>query len=272
MNTVTLASWLFLSASVFTPSAYSDPVRDVSQGTNDRDSGNGGYLEIGLGAFYSENDFAGADDEKGITASLGGHYQWQNLFIDLYDQGYYGIQLGYNFKNTNHWAMDILGTHLNTDISDEDSDSFDGIDTRHADFNLGIRATGYYGNYVFVGEAYTDISDTHNSNTLSVFAGRNWQVRNWLIHSGLMLRSHSSRGVDYYVGIEPHEASDTLPEYQAGSGYIGVFEAGITIPISSRWVFRTVVRQAYYSDEISNSPLIKDSPENALTAQFIFVY
>lgn len=249
-----------------------DIAREVRVAESSPEPSDGGFFEAGAGFVYGDAWLKGEDDGLGLAILLGGRYQWNGLFVEAIEGSSSLISVGYNAWNNDNWSLDVLGSNLNDLFVSDDNEELESLKDRDADFLLGARATGYFGDYLLQLQLQGDVSSTHDGVIASIEGGRSWQYRNWNFHTLAGLRYHSKEVVDVYVGVTPAEATATLPEFKAGSGSILSAEIGATYPISEHWVFRATAGYQHLTEGISESPIIDGENFTKLKATFSYVF
>lgn len=243
------------------------------------DSRNGGYLEIGLGveAFSSPTLGVPQGNQQGEVHSqafldVNARYQYQCLFGEVFSQRLEQFTLGCNLLNQKHWSVDVVGVKQHNEMSERKSREYRGLNARHYDFMAGVRATGYFEDYILQLHALSDISDTHNGELYSIKAARHWQYGNWTAHGILGATYRSQHINDYYFSIDPTETSAQFPVYQAASSVSYIAELGLTYPLSERWVFRSFVRRVQFDRSLTRSPLILDDHGDLVSTSISYVF
>jgi len=259
---------------------------DVRKGASGPDTGNGGYIEVGLGLSSYTSPIVGVPEgnkkdevhTEGLL-DVNARYQYQGWFVELFSQSLEQFTMGYNFyngsnayKNDGNWAIDWVALAEHDEMSAEETNDYRGLHTRRGDFMSGPRATAYYGNYIVQLHALTDISRTHYGELYSLKLARHWQHRNWNFHGIVGGTFRSQEITDYYFSIAADEASAQYPEYEAPAGMSYVVELGATYPISEKWVFRGFVRRIGMESEATESPLILDDHGETVSVAISYVF
>jgi outer membrane protein len=106
--------------------------------------------------------------------------------------------------------------------------------------------------------AFQDVSGTHGGYELSAYVSRRWTAGRLSIAPTVGVSYKSASLNDYYWGVDPDEANEALPEYQAGGGF--GFEGGLQANYYLRRNLRLAVSLNYERlvDEVAASPLAED--------------
>ncbi len=252
---------------------------DVRNGTHGPIRTDDSYIELGMGFNVGTNPFYGLPEgnEKGkisaeLEAGVNLHLQYHGWFVEAFSESLEVATLGYNFTDTEHWSFDLVGLPQHPELSSRVSKDLEGMRPRHLDFMSGPRVTGYLSNYIVQFHALTDISNIHNGQVLSAKIARHWQYKNWNFHAigGVSYRSH--KAADYYLSIEPEDATQKFPEFQAQAGFVQVYEIGVTYPLSKKWVFRTSMQHYALDSQWSDSPLLVSTNVTKLLTSINYVF
>lgn len=214
--------------------------------------------------------------------------RWNGLFYEnpgrsqeSIDGLFSGDAIGYNFYNNKYWALDIYAVNAfpategaitnRTIIRDEDTgevleDSTRRLEIyREADYRLGLRATGYYEDYL-AQLIVTPVSLRSKIGGFNASASlrRTWLIKNWNIYATVGLNYQSEEILDHFFGLSPSEAaaiaevagttSSPFQTYEASDGFSGVGEIGFEYPLSEHFVFGGFVTGILRADAVTNSP------------------
>lgn len=136
----------------------------------------------------------------------------------------------------------------------------------------GLRATGYYENYIVQLHALTDTSDVHNGQVYSFKIARHWQYKNWNLHAIESISYRTEPVASYYLSVEPQDVTEKFPEFHAKAGITQVFELGATYPISQKWVYRGFIRHIELDRQWINSPLLTSCQGNMFMNSIYYVF
>ena len=252
---------------------------DIRKGADGPHAGNGNYIELGLslGALQSPLYGLPRDSTPGETFYAGSldlnlHLQYKGWFMEGFSQSLEQFTFGYNFAESDRWSLDTVVLEQHGEISASESKYLKGIKTRDSDFMMGLRATGYYANYILQAHVLTDTSDTHSGQVFSIKLARRWQYKNWNFH---VIQSESYRThkvVDYYLSVQAEDATEKFNEFHAQAGFTHTFEIGATYPLSQKWVFRTLFRHIQMDSQWRNSPLLESTHGNLFTNSISYVF
>jgi len=265
-----------------------DVTKNVRVGSTSPDSGDGGYLEFGIGLGYDPtNDFKPGDEDRiigkvGLFTDVSGTYRYKGFYLEASQGINDGVSLGYNVLTNDHWAVDIIGANGAGDASGGDPEPdysslteeqrVQAIEDRDSLYiGAGIRLTGYYGNAILQYRLVSDILD-NNGIRSSARVGYSWQLKNWNVYSVVGADYNSPKTNRFWYAISAEQASSRFPEYDIGSTIEYSGELGVTYPVSENIVFRTALRGVQVPDDIVNSPIPDGVSRSLYTTMISYVF
>ena len=263
--------------------AASDIASSVGGGVENR-LADGGYFELGA-SIYGFNKFdIRQTDHEAVQPSLliSGMYQYKGLFVEMIHQSQDGINLGFNFWNSENWSLDLLLANLQTSWSRPENIDPSMLDEAGRNAYLmseeslyigaGFRATRYWGDrYVF---QYRLVSDYFDGQGIMSTArlGTSWQVRNWNFHALGSIEYSSATLNRHLFGVSDEEATELFPEYQPDSSFSYGMELGVAYPLSESFVFRAMYRLNVLSNEVTDSPFNQTGYVSFFNASISYVF
>jgi MipA family protein len=248
---------------------------DVRNGASDIHLNEANYVELEFatqvhdiplkGVAENEND---SDVNTSLVLSLNMHLQYKDWFVEGTSHSLEPFTFGYHIADGNGWSLDTVALGQNPEIGDD----LKGIKKRKGDFMGGLRATGYYENYIVQLHALTDIDQVHYGQVYSAKIARHWQQKNWHFHTILGSSYRSQKVVDYYYSVQPEEVTESIPEFHAQAGFINFIEAGATYPISQKWVFRSFIRHVQFDSRWADSPLMPTYHGSVIFTSISYVF
>ncbi|MPY22642.1 MipA/OmpV family protein [Shewanella psychropiezotolerans] len=264
-------------------SAASDIASSVSGGVEDR-LADGGYFELGVSVYGVNKVDIRQIDHQSVEPSLliSGMYQYKGLFVEMIHQSQDGINLGFNFWNSENWSLDLLLANLQSSRSRPEGVDPSMLDEADRNAYLmsedswyvgaGFRATRYWGDrYVF---QYRLVSDYYDGQGISSTArlGTSWQVRNWNFHALGSIEYSSATLNRHFFSVSDEEATELFPEYQPGSSFSYGMELGVAYPLSESFVFRAMYRLNVLSNEVTDSPFNQTGYVSFFNASISYVF
>ncbi|WP_394388965.1 MipA/OmpV family protein [Shewanella woodyi] len=276
---------VFLLVLAFAPqiSRASDIANSVV-GREDNRLVNGGYFELGASVYGVNKIDVRQTDHQTVQPSLllSGMYQYKGLFVEMLHQSQDGINLGYNFWNSENWSLDLLVANLQSSWARPEGIDPKMLNEASRDLYLmsedsiyvgaGFRATRYWDDhYVF---QYRIVSDYYDGQGLQSSArlGKSWQVRNWNFHALASVEYASATLNNHLFGVSSDEATTRFPEYHPDSSFHYGMEFGIAYPLSESLVFRAMYRFNVLSDEVTDSPFNQAGHVSFFNASISYVF
>jgi len=193
-----------------------------------------------------------------------------------------GGELGYQITVQKDWQLDvILKAYIEgfdpayiIDHQEESIPQLEGLNEREFTGGIALRYSHFFDNAIFyidLAAARTGENSQGNYSTgliVDSFYSHLVPYRNWDIYLGAGLTYYDQALVDYYIGIDAEEVSNSRALYQADSGFRAQLEVYAQYPLSQSWSFNAGVTQSIYSNHIKKSPLVD---RNKLTQVMIGV-
>ncbi|MCL1146408.1 MipA/OmpV family protein [Shewanella marinintestina] len=281
-----MAVWVILCALCWGfPRAViaSDIATSVAGGVDDR-LANGGYFELGASVYSVNKVDVRQTEHQTLEPSLliSGMYQYKGLFVEMVHQSQDGINLGFNFWNSENWSLDILAANLKTSwarpegvdpamLSEAGRNNY-LMSEESLYIGAGFRATRYWDDhYVFQYRIVSDYFDGQGIQS-SARLGKSWQVRNWNFHALASVEYSSSTLNQYLFGVTDEEATELFPAYKPGNSFSYGLELGVAYPISESLVFRAMYRMNVLSDEVTDSPFNESGYVSFFNASISYVF
>ena len=274
-----------LAASLMVGASFAgDIAKDIREGGGS-DHSNSNYFELGVNYIYDTNVWVGSDDDDceseceggGIGFNASGAYYFKGAFIELESASFDGLSLGFNFVNTEHWSLDLLGSSASGSLNDDptpqtDEEKDQALLNQDTFYNgAGIRATAYWDDIIFQYRLVTDIHD-NNGITSSARLGKSWQAKNWNFHAILSTEYFSNKTSQYLIGVTKEEATDRFTQHSPKGGLMFTADIGATYPLSEHLVWRSFFRHAELPDRAKDSPLIEDNRASGFSTSINYVF
>ncbi len=227
----------------------------VAWGEQAADGGDRVYKALGGAAVYSSSPYKG-DDSRLLPIPM---------FVYMSEEFYfYGLEAGYAIAGDREAGVGLYAILSGrTEYYDEsDSYIFDGMGSRHASIDGGLRLKVNKGDYELEAGGKGDILGV--SNGYEFFGGVSRRFTNVLdcdklsmrIGGGLSWRSEQLN--DYYFGVEDRYATAGRPGYSAGAGLDSNIGVGLSYKISDTCTLQNMINVEFLSSEIDDSPLVDD--------------
>jgi len=221
----------------------------------------GGFLKLGFGYNIVINPYN--DEENGMSLFLNGRYQWESqVFVEaaFYRVLNSGINIGYNFYNTERWNFDLVTNIAHgkneTGFIDQGKVFYKKSDITRM---VALRTTGNFDKTTvqFVVAPYSFNDEYDNALYASLWIDQSFQFKNWELYAAFGLEYRSEEMLDYYYGIEADRATDNFKAYNPSAGIDTTSEIGASYPINNKWLFETYYRYTRLADSITDSPIMQ---------------
>lgn len=242
------------------PVTAADIAREIHSPSGD----SAAFAELGVVFGASKVPLVGFNDQSlvdsGTTESflgigLMGRFEYRNFFIEFIENSFSNATLGVAVRTTPDTEIELIFSSLFEKTVRNKFKGMETIDDRDADLNAGLRGTHYFGDEILQFELVRDVIDSHNGFLASLQFGRQVQIRNWNIHALLGIRYFSDNVVDHLFGVSAVEATEDIPQYNGGHGFMPTLQLGAGLPLNERWILRGRAEYAKLPDSVSDSPL-----------------
>jgi len=216
-----------------------------------------------------------------IEANMGGVYhksalqeQRQNsifeylelgLTVELFYKGFFiqsnkrrtnpfDVEVGYQLHTSELWGVDIIGKTYLGGFSGEDNNS--ELRERNIGSGHALRLTRFIDDAIFtIDFASLTASLGEKAWLIESYYSHLIAYKNWEIYLGTGLTFYNAHTVDYYVGVDKHDAATGLDLYRPGSGFELVAEANAIYPLNEDWTLRMGASKSRFSRNIYRSPI-----------------
>jgi outer membrane protein len=215
-----------------------------------RDTGN----TLGVGVLANTEPYRGVDSEVYAFPTI----TWQIGRVFVRETG-----LGLQIMGDEHWSLDGFAEWRFDGYEADDSDFLAGMDDRDGSLDAGlayVRKSATFGKFAF--SIGADTLDRHGGYQ----ADLTWSKVTRFGLPAVRIAYYSSSLADYYFGVEANEATVGRPAYAPGSAMVISPSYSIGAPLTDRWNWVGSVGADFYSDDISDSPIMEDS-----SRAFVFV-
>lgn len=273
------AQHLIITALLFT--ALSAQSADIAREVRSPSAGSDAFLELGivlgtgklpLVGFNGQDLEDSADTVNYLNLGLLGRFEYRNFFAEFIENSFNNATLGASVWTGENSELEIVFNSLFDKISRDEYTGMETIKDRHADFNGGVRGSYFFGDGIVQFELVHDIVNSHNGLIGSLQFGHQAQARNWNLHALLGVRYFSQDVIDHLFSVSADEATAELPEYQARDGFLPTVQVGAALPISERWVFRSLAEYSRLPKTVSDSPLSQGDELYSVQAGVYYVF
>jgi outer membrane protein len=133
------------------------------------------------------------------------------------------------------------------------------LDDRDFALLAGVEYSGWRDDDNWQLQVLRDVTGVHEGYELRAAWQRAFAAGadSWLATVGVAYKS--SRLVDYYYGVDPHEAGPGREAYRADGATTAFARLGWRRALGERWQLRADLQYDHLGSEISDSPLVKQS-------------
>lgn len=206
---------------------------------------------VGLGIIYSESKYEGIDKETTIIPLI--KYNAEDFYIR-------GIEFGYKQIDTDKFKLNyILSPRLDS-LNASDSSYLKDLEDRDITLESGVLLV--YKPLKFINlstKAKFDILGVHKGYDIGVNIGTFIPINQSFFISASYAKVYlSSELSDYYYGVSNEEATSSIEAYDVDSSIIGIYGINFIYKLDENIRTNFMVSHTKLSQEIKNSPIIKD--------------
>ncbi|MGJ8662912.1 MAG: MipA/OmpV family protein, partial [Marinicella sp.] len=166
-------------------------------------------LQIGLATVVSDSIYTGGKTQYKVFPAV--DYQYKRFYFQAGD-------MGFNMIDTDDWEVNFgLGVDLVGDLERGDSRIFSDLPDLSYPVNTFLSARYKSPIGLFKVKHNYEVNNKHNGQSSSLSYAAPIFKGKWLIMPQLSYNHYSSEVVNYFFGVDPLDASDSLPSYQSGA-------------------------------------------------------
>ncbi len=143
-------------------------------------------------------------------------------------------------------------------FDDNDSYIFEGMKDRRFSMDAGTSVNYSKNNWKINFGLMFDILNRSNGTSLVASLSHTFRLGAVFLEPSLTLSYLDDNHVDYYYGVGKDEVSDIRPEYIGTSTLYTGFGLSISTPIFFGGFTQLSLQQTWFSEEITDSPLVED--------------
>lgn len=272
---------LLICVGLWNTSSYASN-RYYADNTLEPTSGFAWDWSAGAGYYIEDSYLVGMDSySDGLELDINLAVSYERFYLDIdHSQLSGGIIIGYSIINKYDWDLDILGTNIQAGFDETGLDFYNsgtvpelaGIRSRKYDFDTGLRLTRRFENSQISFEYLHDISNAHNGWVINSFFSHILPWQNWEFRTGVGISAYSADFTNYYFGITADEATAQRPVYQTDNSVSVIFEFHAEYPLNQHWVFLGGLLSTWFSDEITNSPIVSQGYQHKAMVGVRYVF
>lgn len=212
----------------------------------------------GVGIATSQDIYQGFDNRVVPIPIIG--YQSKNLRV-------YGPFVDYTFARYHNVAFSALISPRFAGYDESDSKVFAGMDDRDMSLDLGVGMRFNVDKLNFHVKALVDTLGKSEGYELEARMSRRWRFGPLVVEPSVAINYRDENYVDYYYGVESHEATSTRAYYEGEDSINYELGIGVSMPALGGMT-RLGLAHNWYGDGMANSPLT-DS-DTAWSAMFSY--
>lgn len=248
--------YTFIASCILSTTAFTQPPVDTASDEH--------TLQIGLAAVSSESIYVGGQSQSRAFPAI--DYQYKKFYFQAGD-------LGVKLIDTNDWEMNLgLGVNLAGDTDRGESPLFNQLPELSVPLNAFI-STQYKTPLGSIKLTYElEVNNKHDGHSASIDYSTPLRLGQWMIIPKVGIEHHSRDVVNYFYGVAQTGSSPALPAYQSGS--VQNWHIGITglRTLNKKWSFLGSVRNEFYGDAITDSPLVDDDQRLSIFAGVLYQF
>ncbi|MDF1877425.1 MipA/OmpV family protein [Sulfurimonas sp. SAG-AH-194-L11] len=157
------------------------------------------------------------------------------------------------------WGLSLTAQPRVYGYKAEDSDYLEGMDTRETTFEGGLAFSATYNDTYIETMLLTDIFARYDSWLFKTEIGDEFALGNFTFYPSIILVYESDEFVNYYYGVQTHEATQNRAEFTPGAGWQFGAQTYIEYPFTDRLSALVNLRIDRVPTSAMNSPLVDES-------------
>lgn len=213
---------------------------------------------IGVGGIYSESKYEGIDKETMVIPLF--KYNHENFYIR-------GLEFGYKQIDLDTFKFNYILSPRLENYKSSDSSYLLGMEDRDMTLEAGVVLV-YKPHPLLTlsSKLKTDILGVHNGYDLGFRVGSFLPLieKKLFISPSYARVFLSSKLANYYYGVKASEATSTRAAYDVGSTSMEVYGVNFIYKLTDTINTNFMINRTILSQEIKDSPIIKDKNFNSL--------
>ncbi len=202
----------------------------------------------------------------------------QNIIFPAFDYEYEDFYIqagdaGYKLLNEKTWKLDVgLSVDFSGDVKRGDSPVFNKLPDLHYPI-YAFTTFGALTDYGLFEIRYDhEINNKHDGHIVSANYTAYFKLKDWKFYPKLSQRRYSAGFVDYFYGVDAGFATVDLPAYRGQQSNVTELSVTILKNITPEWYWVSSIRNQWFNDEISNSPLVDDDQRLSLFSGILYEF
>ncbi|MCX7545779.1 MipA/OmpV family protein [Marinicella gelatinilytica] len=213
-------------------------------------------LRVGVAAVSSNSIYLNGERQNVVFPAF--DYEYKNFYFQAGDAGY-------KILDQKIWQLDVgLSIDFSGDVDRGDSPLFTHLPDLHYPLYSFV-TFGALTDYGLFDVRYDhEINNKHNGHIISANYTAYFKLKDWKFYPKLSQRRYSGEFVNYFYGVDTEFANDELPAYRGQKSDVTELSLTILKNITPQWYWVSSVRNQWFNDEITNSPLVDDDQRLSL--------
>jgi len=219
-------------------------------------------IDLGVAMSYSQvliDSLQEHDNNLSLTPLAAGGIYYDRLFIESTPLTSRPVTFGYSLLKQEDQQLNLIVESLFIEISEQKQErghKLDGLDKRRASLEVGIEYYRAYDDVDLRLSYLQDGLDNHNGSYASIGVAFPRFTSQLFLLPSLTLEYLDSDIIDYYLGVDSHEATSKRETYHPGAAWRAQARLYLEHPLNESWSLLGALRYSLFSDEISDSPLV----------------
>jgi len=205
-------------------------------------------IELGVGVGYGDSIYNDVDEKVEVLPMLSVSYG--RFYFE-------GLEAGVELFETEDFSSYLA--IASDELDDERTDSPTLKDMGDVDTGINLKLGGQYDSPLGSLEAYVagDVSGEHDGLEIGLEWSTPLKFGDLYLIPSLNARWMSEELVNHYFGVTTDQAQANRPVYSADAGWRYGTGLMAQYELTQHWLVRTGVEAEWYSDEISQSPIVE---------------
>ena len=213
-----------------------------------------GAVGLGAGLRYGDSPYRGVDNVSSMHNDNSSDlvplylYEGKTLFFHSTRAGAHLLQ--------DAVTLDALVQYRFDRLEPESSDYFRTVDQRDQTLEAGLSVSKALGPHRVSVTALQDVQSRHNGHAVDATYRYQWQEGRLTLSPWASIIYHSGDLLDYYYGVDAHEARLDLPIYQASAATFARLGLNGSYRLFDNWQLFANISWEPLPDQVTDSPLV----------------
>ena len=224
-------------------------------------------VTLGLGAYIQSQPYEGVDD---ILLPSPVIFFDNGLFYMRWSRG--GVYFYGDKSDDFSWGFSITAQPRVYGYKPSDSITLHGMDEKKNTLEAGLAFSAQKEDLYIEVMALTDVFDRYESWLIKTEFGDKYTAGNFSFYPSMIISYQSSDFMNYYYGVQSHEATPTRPQYTADAGFQIGAQTYIKYPITQEWAILLNLRADLLPNSVKDSPIVEKNYLYSGLASVIYTF